>query len=177
MLDNEKNILLLIALFAAALNLRPAINSIAPLLDDIQGDLGMSAALASLLTSIPVLCMGLFSPFAVKASGKWGIERIIGYSLLIIGIGTVIRFFTHSTLVLLLSSLITGIGIASIGPLISGFIKKYFPEHVPSIVAVYSIALTIGPLAARCFPVHCTGITILGRKQLGYGHLLLLLLQ
>lgn len=121
----KKNVLLIIALFIATLNLRPAINSIAPLLEDIRVDLGMSAALASLLTSIPVLCMGLFSPFAAKASSKWGIERVIGYSLLIIGVGTIIRLFTHSTIVLLLSSLIAGIGIATIGPLTSGFIKKH----------------------------------------------------
>ncbi|WP_231507683.1 hypothetical protein [Bacillus sp. UNC41MFS5] len=74
----KKNVLLIIALFIASLNLRPAINSIAPLLGNMSADLGMSAAIASLLTSIPVLCMGIFSPVAVKAGGKWGIERVIG---------------------------------------------------------------------------------------------------
>ncbi|WP_366344626.1 MFS transporter [Paenibacillus amylolyticus] len=140
----RKKIFLIIALFVATLNLRPAINSISPLLDTIREDLGMSAALASLLTSIPVLCMGVFSPFAVKASGRWGIERIIGYSLIVVGIGIATRLFTQSTSVLLLSALIVGIGIASIGPLTSGFIKKYFPDHVPSMIALYSIAITVG---------------------------------
>lgn len=140
----RKKVFLVIALFVATLNLRPAINSISPLLDTIQGDLGMSAALASLLTSIPVLCMGVFSPFAVKASGRWGIERMIGYSLIVVGIGVSIRLFTQSTFVLLLSALIVGIGIASIGPLTSGFIKKYFPDQVPSMIALYSIAITVG---------------------------------
>ncbi|MBD8837057.1 MFS transporter [Paenibacillus sp. CFBP 13594] len=140
----RKKMFLIIALFVATLNLRPAINSISPLLDTIREDLGMSAALASLLTSIPVLCMGVFSPFAVKASGRWGIERIIGYSLIVVGIGIATRLFTQSTSVLLLSALIVGIGIASIGPLTSGFIKKYFPDHVPSMIALYSIAITVG---------------------------------
>jgi CP family cyanate transporter-like MFS transporter len=140
----RKKMFLIIALFVATLNLRPAINSISPLLDTIREDLGMSAALASLLTSIPVLCMGLFSPFAVKASGRWGIERMIGYSLFVVGIGISTRLFTQSTFVLLLSALIVGIGIASIGPLTSGFIKKYFPDHVPSMIALYSIAITVG---------------------------------
>ncbi|MDR6717208.1 MULTISPECIES: MFS transporter [Paenibacillus] len=140
----RKKTFLIIALFVATLNLRPAINSISPLLDTIREDLGMSAALASLLTSIPVLCMGVFSPFAVKASGRWGIERIIGYSLIVVGIGIATRLFTQSTSVLLLSALIVGIGIASIGPLTSGFIKKYFPDHVPSMIALYSIAITVG---------------------------------
>jgi CP family cyanate transporter-like MFS transporter len=152
----RKNVLFIVALFIVTLNLRPAINSIAPLLEEITVDLGMSAALASLLTSIPVLCMGVFSPVAVKASGKWGIERVIGYSLLIIGAGTIIRLFTHSSAVLLLSSLIAGIGIAFIGPLASGFIKKHFPEHVPSILAVFSIALTSGAAASSMLssPFH-----------------------
>ncbi|QZN74466.1 CynX/NimT family MFS transporter [Paenibacillus sp. DR312] len=140
----RRKMFLIIALFVATLNLRPAINSISPLLDTIREDLGMSAALASLLTSIPVLCMGVFSPFAVKASGRWGIERIIGYSLIVVGIGIATRLFTQSTSVLLLSALIVGIGIASIGPLTSGFIKKYFPDHVPSMIALYSIAITLG---------------------------------
>ncbi|MFH7820022.1 MFS transporter [Neobacillus thermocopriae] len=140
----KKNVLLIIALFIASLNLRPAINSIAPLLESIRSDLGMSAAVASLLTAIPVLCMGIFSPVAVKAGGKWGIERIIGLSLVIIGIGTVIRLFTNSVLFLVTTAFIAGIGIALIGPLLSGFIKQHFPNHVPSMVAVYTVALTLG---------------------------------
>jgi CP family cyanate transporter-like MFS transporter len=140
----KKNILIVIALFAASLNLRPAINSIAPLLDSIRTELGMSGAIASLLTSIPVLCMGLFSPIAVKAGGRWGIEKVMGVSLLIIAAGTAIRAFTPSIFYLLVTALVTGIGIAFIGPLLAGFIKKYFPNQVPSMIAVYTVALTLG---------------------------------
>jgi MFS transporter, CP family, cyanate transporter len=140
----KKSVLMIIALFIASLNLRPAINSIAPLLESIRTDLGMSAAVASLLTAIPVLCMGIFSPVAVKAGGRWGIERIIGLSLVIVGIGTVIRLFTDSVAFLVTTALIAGIGIALIGPLLSGFIKQHFPNHVPSMVAVYTVALTLG---------------------------------
>ncbi|WP_248929851.1 CynX/NimT family MFS transporter [Paenibacillus hamazuiensis] len=141
----KKNVLLLaIALFTAALNLRPAINTIAPLLGNITADLGMNAVVASLLTSIPVLCMGIFSPIAVKVGGKWGIERIIGLSLWIIGVGTVIRLFTHSATLLLITAFITGVGIALIGPLMSGFIRLHFPKQIPSMIAVYTVALTLG---------------------------------
>jgi CP family cyanate transporter-like MFS transporter len=88
--------------------------------------------------------MGIFSSIAVKASGKWGIERIIGLSLLVIGVGTAIRLFTHSVTLLLITALIAGVGIAMIGPLLSGFIKLHFPKHVPSMIAVYTVALTLG---------------------------------
>ena len=140
----KKYILMIIALFIASLNLRPSINSIAPLLETIRTSLGMNASVASLLTSIPVLCMGLFAPVAVKFSGKWGIERVLGWSLLVIGVGTVLRFFTQSTSFLLITAFIAGIGIAFAGPLLSGFIKRHFPKHVPSMIAIYTVALTLG---------------------------------
>ena len=140
----KKYILMIIALFIASLNLRPSINSIAPLLETIRTSLGMNASVASLLTSIPVLCMGLFAPVAVKFSGKWGIERVLGWSLLVIGVGTILRFFTNSTSFLLITAFIAGIGIAFAGPLLPGFIKRHFPKHVPSMIAIYTVALTLG---------------------------------
>lgn len=140
----RKYILMIIALFIASLNLRPAINSIAPLLEIIRNDLGMSASTGSLLTSIPVLCMGIFSPLAVKLSGKWGIERVLGWSLFVIGVGTALRLFAHSATFLLLTAFIAGIGIATAGPLLSGFIKRHFPEHIPTMISVYTVALTLG---------------------------------
>ncbi|WP_337102512.1 MFS transporter [Paenibacillus sp. YIM B09110] len=147
----KKYLLLGFALFIASLNLRPAINSIAPLLDNMRDSLGMNASVASLLTSIPVLCMGLFSPIAAKMSGKWGIERVLGWSLLVIGIGTVLRFFTQSVSFLLLTAFIAGVGIATAGPLLPGFIKRHYSKHVPSMIAVYTVALTLGAALSSGF--------------------------
>ncbi len=149
----RKNRLLVIALFLASLNLRPAINSVAPLLDSIRTSLGMSATVAGLFTSIPVLCMGVFPFFAIRASSKWGIERVIGWSLLLIGLGTVFRLFTHSTTLLLFTALLAGVGIAMAGPLFSGFIKEHFPKHVPSMVAIYTVAIYSGAALSTSFSV------------------------
>lgn len=140
----RKNMIMVLAMFLASLNLRPAINSVAPLLDSIRSDLSMSGAIASLMTSIPVLVMGFLSPIAVKAGGRWGIEKVMGGSLIIIALGTVIRLFTSSTAFLLVTALIAGLGIAFVGPLMSGFIKKHFPKQIPSMIAIYSVALTLG---------------------------------
>lgn len=150
-LMKKYSFMMIVALFVASLNLRPAINSISPLLDTIKESLGMNASVASLLTSIPVLCMGLFSPAAVKLSGRFGIERTLGWSLLVIGVGTAFRFFTHSAAFLLLSAFVAGTGIAIMGPLLPGFIKRYFPQHVPTMIAVYTVALTAGAAISSAF--------------------------
>ncbi|WP_079912351.1 CynX/NimT family MFS transporter [Paenibacillus sp. 32352] len=132
------------ALFMASLNLRPGISSIAPVLESIRGELGMNAAVASLLTSIPVLCMGFFSPLAVKIAARIGIERVIAWSLVLISGGTMLRLVVHSTAILLVTSVLAGLGIAAMGPLLSGFIRRHFPRNIPMMIAVYSMALSLG---------------------------------
>ncbi|RNB84869.1 MFS transporter [Brevibacillus fluminis] len=132
------------ALFMASLNLRPAVASIAPVLGSIQHDLGLSGAVSSLLVSIPVLCMSLLAPFSVKLSERLGNEQVITLSLVLIGASTLLRLFIQSASLLFLTALLSGIGIAMMGPLLSGFIKKYMADRVPSMIAMYSMALALG---------------------------------
>jgi CP family cyanate transporter-like MFS transporter len=51
---------LLAGLFLAGLALRPQIVGVGPLIPAIQDDLDISHAVAGLLGTIPVLCMGVF---------------------------------------------------------------------------------------------------------------------
>src|SRR6478736_4321758 len=61
-----------LALVAVAANLRIAITSVPPLLDAISADLGLSHAAAGALTTLPVLCMGLFAPVASRIAHRTG---------------------------------------------------------------------------------------------------------
>lgn len=137
-----------VAFILASLNLRPAMNSISPMLQAIQRDLGMSALSASLLTSIPVLCMGIFPAFAVKLGQRAGLERVIGWSIAVIGAGTVLRWFTGSSAYLLLTTVLAGLGIAAAGPLLSGFIKQHFPAKVPVMISLYTVSMAVGAALA-----------------------------
>ena len=76
---------LLVALFLAAVALRPQLVGIGPLLPSIQKDLGVSHAVAGLLGTIPVLCMGLFAPPAPYLSGRIGTRNAIAVALALIG--------------------------------------------------------------------------------------------
>jgi len=139
----KRTILPIIAIILASLNLRPVITSVSPLLGTIRESLQISAATASLLTSLAVLCMGLFAPFAIKLANRFSIERAIAYSLILIGLATAARFFAYSVWVMLLTAFLAGIGIAIAGPLLSGFIKQNFTN--PSrVVGIYSLALVVG---------------------------------
>lgn len=134
-------------LLLAALNLRPAITSISPLLENIRSDLHIQGITASLLVTLPVLCMGIFAVIALSWSQRWGMEKVITFSLLLIGVATLLRVLADSTLILICSALLAGIGIGLIGPLLSGFIKQYFPNPA-AMVSAYSVSLVIGAALA-----------------------------
>ena len=59
------------ALFLVTLALRPQVIGVGPLLPQIRDDLGISHGVAGLLSTIPVLCMGLFAP-----AGPWLARRL-----------------------------------------------------------------------------------------------------
>src|SRR5712692_12129306 len=68
---------LLAGLFLAALSLRPQLVGIGPLIPAIQSDLDISHAIAGLLGTIPVFCMGLFAPPAPYLSRRLGSRTAI----------------------------------------------------------------------------------------------------
>ena len=83
--------LLLLGLILVALNLRPALSSMAPLLSDVSKSLGLSAAQAGLLTTLPVLCLGLFAPLAPLLARRFGAERVVLGILLMLAGGIILR--------------------------------------------------------------------------------------
>lgn len=131
-------------MFVISMSLRASITSISPVLKTIQADLQMSNVSVSLLTALPVFCMGVFAPVAAKLSQRWGIELTIAFSVLLIGLATALRFMATFPFLLLMTAVLTGIGIAIAGPLISGYIKKQFPKYSSSMIGVYSAGMGVG---------------------------------
>lgn len=140
----NRNKLFLFALILAAFNLRPGLTSVSPVLHGITKDLGMSSTLASLLTSIPLLCFGFCSLFAGRLANRYQPEKVITFAITCIGIATFLRAFTNSSIYLLITALLIGAGIGVVSPLLSGFIKSHFPEKAASVIGIYSTSMVVG---------------------------------
>ena len=76
---------LLAGLFLAGLALRPPIVGVGPLIPAIQDDLDISHAVAGLLGTIPVLCMGIFALPAPALTRRYGSRLAITACLALIG--------------------------------------------------------------------------------------------
>ena len=139
--------LLLLGLVLVALNLRPALSSMAPLLNDVSESLGLSAARAGLLTTLPVLCLGLFAPLAPLLARRFGAERVVLGILLTLAAGIILRS-SLGAVGLFAGSLLAGASIGIIGVLLPGIVKRDFARHAGVMTGVYTMALCLGAALA-----------------------------
>lgn len=142
---------LMLAIVLVALNLRPSMAAIGPLLSAIRGDIPLSFTLASLLTMLPVMAMGLAMFFGLSISERLGEQRTILLSLLIIGLATLSRMFIDSAIELIVSAIVVGIGIALIQALMPVLIKSRFPDNVALCMGVYVTSIMGGAAIAASF--------------------------
>jgi len=118
----------LAALALVAFNLRPVISSVPPLVDQLVASFGLSAAAAGALTTLPVVCMGLFAPLAAVAARRYGPTLVLASSVLVIGVGAGLRFL--GVVGLYSGAVVAGIGIAVAGTLLPSLVRARYPTRV-----------------------------------------------
>lgn len=147
--------LLLLGLVLVALNLRPALSSMAPVLNQVTAGLGLSASAAGLLTTLPVLCLGLFAPLAPALARRLGSERVILGILFTLALAILVRS-AMGVAGVFIGSLMAGASIGIIGVLLPGIVKRDFPQHAGTLTGVYTMALCLGAAMAAGATVPLT---------------------
>ena len=135
--------LLIVGLVLASLNLRPALTSLSPVLTEVQHSLGLSSTAAGVLTTLPVLCLGLFAPLAPRLAQRFDAERTVLGALFVLAAGTALRgaFGIDGMFV---GTLIAGAAIGVIGVLLPSLIKRDYEEHVGPMMGLYTMSLCLG---------------------------------
>jgi MFS transporter, CP family, cyanate transporter len=144
---------LLVALFLAALTLRPQLVGVGPLLPAIQDDLGVSHAVAGLLGTIPVLCMGLFAPSAPFLVARSGSRLAVAGAVLAIGTFGVVRALWPSAAGVVLLTIPVGIGMGLAGAMLPVAVKERFADRPGFATGVYTAGMTVGSAVAAAFAV------------------------
>lgn len=139
--------MLLVALFLVSLNMRAAIASVPPLVAEIQRDLGLGGAATGALTTLPVLCMGLFAPPAQRLAARIGRERTVGWAMVCLTAGLGLRLIGWPP-TLYLGTFLSGVGIATAGVVLPGVVKEFFGERGGTVSGLYLVAMSAGAAAA-----------------------------
>ncbi|RQR40998.1 MFS transporter [Burkholderia sp. Bp8994] len=138
----------LAAVVLVGLNLRPALAAIGPLLDMIQRATGIGDGAASLLTTIPILLMGLGALGARWLQRVTGIAGGVWLGVVLIGLACASRFGAQHAWLLLASAGCAGIGIAMVQALLPGFVKAHFATRIGGAMGVYSTSIMGGAVLA-----------------------------
>ncbi|WP_218120290.1 CynX/NimT family MFS transporter [Actinopolyspora mzabensis] len=144
-----------------AINLRPAIASVAPLVGQIQADTGLSNTATGLLTTVPLLCFVLLSTTAPRLGRRYGEERTIAAALLLLFAGILLRVLPVSA-ALFGGTVLVGIAITGGNVLLPTVIKKRFGAQSGIMTGLYTMGISIGTAAAA-------GLTIPWQHFAGLG--------
>jgi MFS transporter, CP family, cyanate transporter len=135
-------------LFCVGLVLRPQIVGIGPLLPRIEDSLRISHGVAGLLSTIPVLCMGVFAPLAPPLLRRYGSRVAVGAALAAAGAVGVLRALVPGAPLVLLCTIPVGVGIAIAGTLLPVVVREEYPERPTLGTGVYTTGINVGATAA-----------------------------
>jgi MFS transporter, CP family, cyanate transporter len=166
-LQSENRLIPEIFLLVLSFALRPGIVSVGPVLLHIRQEFGLTYSEASLLTSIPDVCMGLFVLCVPKISRRLGVNQTVLISLLLLGVAILLRATTYSTHLLFFWTALVGIGISIAGALIGGWIKENYPDESSLYMGIYAGGLSIGATMAAGATNYISDL--LGSWRMGAG--------
>ncbi|MFF5974947.1 CynX/NimT family MFS transporter [Streptomyces sp. NPDC012769] len=148
-------VLLLVGIVLASLNMRAALASVSPLVGELAEAYGLSSAASSLVTSVPVLFLGLGALVAPWLGRRLGAERVLFAALLLLGGGILVRVLP-SAAALTYGGVLVGTAIALLNVLMPGLIKRDFPDRAASMTSVYTGAMIAGAtvVAASSVPLE-----------------------
>ncbi|MET0740955.1 MAG: MFS transporter [Candidatus Nanopelagicales bacterium] len=139
----------IVGIFALiGLNLRTTFGAVPPLLDDIGDDLGLSGIAVSLLTAIPIVCLGALAPPAQWLARRIGHEQLTALALLLLTVAETLRLAGHVVGLLYLSTFLSGTAMGAVSTVMPGLIGHHVRRRPGFGAGVYSMAMATGSTIA-----------------------------
>ena len=134
-------LLLALAVVLVAVNLRPAVAGVGPVLPELRAGLSLPGAAAAVLTTLPVLCFGLLATTAPRLVRRYGIERVLVGAMAALAVGALGRVLDGAA-ALFAGTVVAGGAIAVGNVLLPPLIKRDFPDRTGPMMGVYSMAVS-----------------------------------
>ena len=159
--------LLALSVVLVAINLRPAVAGVGPVLPELRAGLPLSGAGAAVLTTLPVVCFGLLATVAPRLARRFGIEPVLAGVMAALAAAALVRVLDGPPL-LFLGTVVAGGAIAIGNVLLPPLIKRDFPDRSGLMMGVYTMAVSGAAAVAAGLAVPLADATDLGwRGALG----------
>lgn len=144
--------LALIGIMLLAFTLRVAVTDVTPLVGTIARDVPLNAATIGLLGMLPPIAFAVFGVLTPVALRRMGGEWLAVVAMVVSVVGQVGRALTSDTGAFLALSVlaVAGLGVGNV--LLPPLVKKYFPDAIGSVTALYvtilALSTAVPPLVA-----------------------------
>jgi CP family cyanate transporter-like MFS transporter len=134
------------AILLAAFNLRTAVTSLSPLLDQLGQTFGFGATMTGILGMVPTAAFALFGVSTPALARRLGLERTALLAMGLATAGLLVRSLAPNVEVLLLGSAIAlaGMGIGNV--VVPPLVKRYFADRVGMLSTLYITVLQLGTM-------------------------------
>ncbi len=136
--------MVLTAVALVAVNLRPVLSSLPTLASDIVEATGWNSATIGVLTTIPVLCMGLFALTVPTLAMRFGRKHLVILALVALSIAILLRAIEAVPQLLFVSAFLAGVGIAFATGLIPGIVREQLPHSIGRATSTWTAAMMGG---------------------------------
>ncbi|UJF23643.1 MFS transporter [Suttonella sp. R2A3] len=150
---NHKPALFIIGIILLAANLRAPIVAFGPLVEEIIQATGSSATVMGVIGTLPVLTFAACSSFAAKLARRFGLENVLLFGLVLIGVGGFVRSMRADSLMIMVGTVILCAGIAMGNVLLAAVIKRDQPNHIERMTALQMFSFSILSAIASAFAV------------------------
>ena len=136
--------LALLGIALVALNLRTAVTAISPIVGDIATDIPLETVGLSLIGMLPPIAFAVSGIFGAALARRLGLELFLVLAIVAMVVGHLARAFAGEFLVLFIGSVVVLLGMGVGNVLLPPLVKRYFPDRVGLVTAIYVTLLTIG---------------------------------
>ena len=127
-----------------ALSLRTAVAAVSPILGQISHDIPLSAVIVSLLGAVPPVAFAVGGLLTPLISRRLGLDGTLLLAIGVMTLGHLGRALAPTAVVLLLATIVTLLGVGVANVLLPPIVKRYFPDRIGLISALYLTAMSIG---------------------------------
>ncbi|CAN5437242.1 MFS transporter [soil metagenome] len=127
-----------------ALSLRTAVAAVSPIIDHVSRELPLSAELISLLGAVPPVAFAVSGLLAPTISRRVGLDRTLLFAIVVMVLGHLGRAIAPSSGVLLGATIMTLVGVGVANVLLPPIVKRYFPDRIGSVSAIYITIISFG---------------------------------
>lgn len=138
--------LVLFGIALSAFNLRTAVTSLTPLLDDLGQLFGFGSTMTGVFGMLPSAAFAAFGVITPAIAHRIGLERAALLSMLLAALGLVVRSFADDTGGLLTGSVVALAGMGMGNVVLPPLVKRYFPDRVGAVSTVYITVLQLGTI-------------------------------